>query len=533
MTDNKIVPSPFQKEIYKNIAREKGHLIVEALAGSGKTTSLIESFKFLPRGKKTIALAFNKSIQQELKSRAPSYIEASTFHSFGLRAIYKRFGQAIEIDNYKIDNIIKKLDNCSVRRDEPDLADNIKAAVEQCRNALIDYPSGIEKIIDQFGIDVCDMDPKEFISIVIKVLSKDKAQTDVIDYGDMCYFPYVYNLDLGCFQYVYCDEYQDLNRSQLYMAKKCCDPNGGRIIIFGDKWQDLYSWRGSDASMVEELKSLPDTKVLTLPISYRCPTKIVNLAKSWAKNMLATDWAIDGSIENIHLNKLYDEVKPGCFILSRTNAPLIKICLGLIRNNIKANIRGRDIGKQLGSLIKKSKKKTIPAFLTWLYDWKDKEVAKLRAKKISTDGVIDRVECLVNLCDEIHSLPEVKKKIDELFNETDEKNIVILSSVHRAKGLERDTVFLLRWTFRTWLDNVPHGMTEDEEMNIAYVAATRSKNRLVLVHKEPKKSFIDNCSVRRDIDDDKPYKGACIDPNTGDEYLGKNVPFIDLKNNIG
>jgi len=475
----KIVPSPFQKAIYYNVAKEKGHLIVEALAGSGKTTTLIESFKFVPRGKKTIALAFNKIIQEELKSRAPSYVEALTFHSLGLRAIKQRFG-AVTTDWYKIDNIIKDID----KKIEHDLADNIKATVEQCRNALIDHPKGIDALISQFGIDTCEMDRKEFILFVIKVLTKDKSITDIIDFGDMCYFPFVYNLNLGKYDYVYVDEYQDLNKAQLVMAKKCANPIGGRIIIFGDRYQDLYSWRGSDSTLVEELKEETDTKILTLPISYRCPVAITTLARSWARDIQPTTWAKQGSIDNITLTKLYQIIKPGCFVLSRTNAPLIKVCMALIRQGTRANIRGRDIGSQLSSLIKKSKKKQIPAFLKWLENWKDEEVEKLRAKKMNPENVLDRVECLTNLCDELSSLEEVKKKIDELFNDTDEKSIVILSSVHRAKGLEREVVYLLKWTFRAWLDNVPHGMTENEEMNIAYVAATRTKDALHLVHKD-------------------------------------------------
>jgi superfamily I DNA/RNA helicase len=80
-------------------------------------------------------------------------------------------------------------------------------------------------------------------------------------------------------------------------------------------------------------------------------------------------------------------------------------------------------------------------------------------------------------------LEEVRQKIDELFNDTDEKNIVILSTVHRAKGLEREDVFLLKWTFRAWFDKMHLLDKPNEECNIAYVGATRSKNRLFVVNR--------------------------------------------------
>src|SRR5271167_546946 len=83
--------SEYQKNIFRNVNKDTGHLIVEAYAGSAKTTSIVESFRYLPKGKKTLALAFNKIIQEELRSRAASYVEVFTFHSLGFRAIKQRF----------------------------------------------------------------------------------------------------------------------------------------------------------------------------------------------------------------------------------------------------------------------------------------------------------------------------------------------------------------------------------------------------------------------------------------------------------
>jgi superfamily I DNA/RNA helicase len=267
------------------------------------------------------------------------------------------------------------------------------------------------------------------------------------------------------------------------MTKKICDPNGGRIIAVGDENQALYSWRMADTSIIDEIKHQPKTKTLPLPISYRCPKKVIDLAKNWVPAITCPETAIDGEIKDICLNDLYKTAKPGCFVLSRTNAPLIKICMSFIHNNIKANIRGRDVGKQLNSLIRKSKKKQIPAFLKWLADWKDREVEKLIDKGINPDNVIDRAECLVNLCDECSKLEEVSDKIDELFNDVDENNIVILSTVHRCKGLQRDDVFVLRWTFRVWFDKMEYLDKPNEEANISYCAVTRTVKRLFVVHK--------------------------------------------------
>jgi DNA helicase II / ATP-dependent DNA helicase PcrA len=472
--------SEYQKNIFKSIAKDSGHLIVEAYAGSSKTTSAIESFKYVPKGKKTLALAFNKIIQEELRARSPSYIECFTFHSLGFRSIKQRFG-AVELDDNKVFNIVADILD---KKTEFDLINNICDTVAYCKYTLSDTPKQIENLILNFGIDTCEMDDDKFIKLVINTLGKNKALTSKIDFNDMCWLPFVYNLPLGQYDYVYVDEAQDLNKSQLVMARKASKTTSGRIIIIMDPNQALYSWRGADSTVVSSIKEDSTTKSLQLPISYRCPKQVIDLAKKWVPDIICPDTAPEGEVSDITIDKMYDVVDPGAFILSRTNAPMIKICMTLIKRGIKANIRGRDVGKQLNYLIKKSKKKQIPAFLKWLENWKDEEVERLLAKKINTDNVLDRYECLVSLCEEHKTLDEVSNKIDHLFDDTDEKNIVILSSVHRAKGLERDNVFILRWTFRQWLDDKLEFIEKpNEEANIAYVAATRAKKSLYIVRK--------------------------------------------------
>jgi len=471
--------SIFQKQIFKNIHYDMGHLIIEALAGSGKTSTIIESFKYVPKGKKVIALAFNKIIQKELSERAPARVECSTFHSLGFRGIKQKF-KTVEIDDNKVFNIVKELINS---KDEWDLISNIADTVAFCKYSLVDSPNGIEEIILDYGIDTCEMPIDEFTKLVIKTLAEDKKQTQKIDFNDMCWMPFVYDIPLGKYDYVYVDEFQDLNRSQVLMAQKVCNSVGGRMIFAGDFFQELYSWRGSDISLIKDLQKEETTKTLTLPITYRCPKKIVELVKPLVNNFMCAENAKEGTIEEISTNQMYKKAKPGCFILSRVNAPLIKICMTFIREGKKCNIRGRDIGKQLSGLIKKSKKKQVPAFLKWLEKWKDDEVGKLMAKGIKPDATLDKYECLVNLCEDANDLEAVKQQINELFDDSDEKNIIICGSVHSCKGLERDEVFLLKWTCRSWFDAIYDNEDKNEELNIAYVACSRSKDKLYLVNK--------------------------------------------------
>jgi DNA helicase-2/ATP-dependent DNA helicase PcrA len=70
-------PSKFQQKIYDFITDGKGNAVVSAVAGSGKTTTLLNALKLIPTNKRVLFLAFNKSIAKELQERVPEYTEYS------------------------------------------------------------------------------------------------------------------------------------------------------------------------------------------------------------------------------------------------------------------------------------------------------------------------------------------------------------------------------------------------------------------------------------------------------------------------
>ena len=96
--------SEYQKLIFLNVKNDLCHLVVTARAGSAKTTTIVESSKHIPRGKRALFCAFNKNIQEALKDKLPSYVETRTLHSIGFEACKKRF-PAITLNQYKTTNI--------------------------------------------------------------------------------------------------------------------------------------------------------------------------------------------------------------------------------------------------------------------------------------------------------------------------------------------------------------------------------------------------------------------------------------------
>lgn len=466
---SKLIWSEYQKAIFKDIRDGKGDTLISAVAGASKTTVLVEACKYVPKGKKILMCAFNKSIQMELKDRVGSYVETITLHSLGFRAIKQKFGN-VQVDNFKVSKIAQNLIG-----EDLDLAHEICRTVSLCKAHLIDTPERIENLIDEFDIETFHLEREDFIKIIIKVLSECKKDTKSIDYDDMVWFPFVYNLSVGKYDFIFVDECQDLSKNMVAMilgAKRI----GGRIIFCGDPKQSLYSFRGADSNSVSNIIKLTGAKTLPLSISYRCPKKIVELCNQYVPEMESAPNAKDGEIHDIKLSNIEKFAKPGCVVLSRTNAPTIKLAMQFIKHGIRANIKGRDIGENLGFLIKKSNKKTVDSFLSWIDKWYEKEVKRLAEKKYSTATLTDKYECLYGLCEGAKSIDDVKKNINDLFSDQDESNIVLFSTVHKFKGSQRKEVFLLDYTF--FADST------QEEKNVKYVSFSRSMDKLFFVKKD-------------------------------------------------
>ena len=466
--------SEYQKAIFREIAKGSGHVAIIARAGSSKTTVLVEGSRYLPRGGKYLMVAFNKDIAVELRQRVASYIETCTLHSLGFRAIKLAFGNVI-LENDKTRTIVS-----SIIGDDYDLWElnqSICKCVSLCKGYLFDTPKKIEELIDQFGIEIFDLKIEEFIAHVIKTLGLCKEQKNIIDFDDMIWFPFVYRLNVGKYDTVFVDEAQDLNSAQMAMALSAIKPNG-RIIICGDPSQAIYLFRGADSESIPNFIYKLKAKTLPLSITYRCPTSVVKLAQEIVPDIEAHESAPEGSVNHLDISQLIKTAKQGDFVISRTNAPLIKHCLAFLKAGIPANIKGRDVGANLLYFIKKSKAKTINKFIEYVNEWREIEIKRLLSEKKNTDITYDKSECLLNLCEGCLTIKDLKETIEKLFHDIDDSKKVIFSTTHKIKGLEANRVFVLVDTYRKG--------TNQEESNLFYVAITRSKSELYLVRKQLK-----------------------------------------------
>lgn len=460
--------SSYQKAIFDEVQNGKNNIVVEALAGSGKTSSLVESLKYVPSGLSWLLVAFNKKIADELKYRVTWGGEISTLHSLGLKSLFKTFPK-VSVDQNKVDDILLKL--LGKKKDNKEAYHSLTQAVRLSKGYLAHTFKEIDDVLDEHDIDCGDLERSKFINHVLFILDICKKQTDKVDFDDMVWLSNVIKTKVAKFDRVFVDEAQDLNFASMGLIQQTLKENS-KIIFFQDVNQAIYGWRGSNSQSVIEIQNQLNAKVLDLPITYRCPLFVVKEAQKLVPKLQAAPNAIEGKVSYISMSEMKKTAKPGCFILSRVNAPLISLVFTFLKQGIPANIQGRDLGNNLLSMIKTSRAKTIDKFQIYLKKWSQKEIKRLTDAGKDTEHILDKLDCFNALMENCNTIPELKSTIGKLFEDTDDHGRIVLSSTHRAKGFERDVVYMLLGTYR---------MTNQEEKNIKYVAITRSARELYYV----------------------------------------------------
>lgn len=470
-------PSKYQQAIFDWVNGDGKSLVVEALAGSGKTTTGVQMLKFVPRSQDTVYVAFNKHIADELKNRVPSHVRVMTYHSLGFSAVRNAYGN-VRLDEYKVDGLIDTfLDRYAHRHLYP----AIKHLVSLVKaNLTGTTPEELDILADRYGIEL-NGDRELIFLTVASVIVKAAKTTQVIDFDDMCWLPVYHNLATRKYDFIFIDEAQDTNKNQIALALMSVKKEG-RIVAVGDRYQSIYGFRGADVDAIPNLIENLGADTLPLSITYRCPkSHVANINTLFPEIPLeCAETAIDGELGEFTLSDFMREVRQGDMVLCRCNAPLVSPAFELIRRGIKAIIRGRDIGVNLVTIIRKMKPNDINDLNIKLREYCVKEVARLsdREKNSQAQALQDKVDTIYALMDGTDTITALEEKIELIFSD---QNIgVVFSSVHKAKGLEADTVYILEPNL------MPHPMAKRDwekaqERNIKYVAYTRSLNRLILV----------------------------------------------------
>lgn len=492
LTVGSIEWSEEQVAIIKWFSQTKtGNLIVAALAGTGKTFTITHGFKYAPE--QDIAyLVFNAKNRKEAEAKITDpRVDIMTLNACGKRCIGSVWRGSQPDDNVEFDRIERAFPNIP---EEAATATNRLVAF--AKNTFIGLPTVDQ--LTQLAIDrdincgLQDDDEKDAfpesklaeIALAAMKLAMEKDPANRHSFNDQVWLSVAMNWVRPSYDLVVVDETQDMNMPQLAMVRRLVRKTG-RCAVVGDQNQAIYGFRGAAQNGMDLMRDALNATTLPLTITRRCPKAVVQLAAQIVPTYRAADDAPEGELMSCNEVELMSRVKIGDAILSRANAPLMSICLQLLKRGTPARIEGRDIGKQLAGMVSKMKARSVPDFLRRLSRWEDKQLKRIKdtrgyeAKAAAIRDMADTLEAVAEGC---ASVDEIVLRIKSMFVNSDDasaKPAVVLSSVHKAKGLEWDNTFLLDWTFGARKAKTP--AEEQEEKNIRYVALTRSKRTLTRV----------------------------------------------------
>jgi DNA helicase II / ATP-dependent DNA helicase PcrA len=491
---------------------------------------------------KKAADEMRRRVARLLDLPSPSGLHVMTFHAFAFRLLKNNPGMAGLPERFQLWDTPEQRHVFSSRRmwwnEEKDILDIIAGAKERLLDAdgfasTIDRDDDVlheavkyfhvyqQALRDASAIDFADMVP-----LVVMAMNGSEAYRRSIT---------------NAFDHVLVDEYQDVNPGQVGLIDHFVN-DGVRLWAVGDDDQTLYAFRASDVRYILEFtKKYPNAVVHTLDRNYRSSPEIVLAGKRLIRQNRArfdkdyqptlaepgelvirgySSPAIEARQVALAISELVQrdcgaqdiavlyragaiglalqtflkemaipfEVRGGADLWQGTAAKLVIGSLYYLRDGDSAqamsrlgtNERGRILGDQLDQIrsvlrgefaascrnVQRIVSEAVPSRSP------DREKAEWRT-------VVDAVITLALSCS---SLDELEAKIAEQSKSlrSSPQHAVVLSTIHSAKGLEWDTVFMLGME-----DGVlPHANSEDieEERRVAYVGVTRAKRRLGLAY---------------------------------------------------
>lgn len=484
-------PTAEQAAIIARAAGGNENLLINALAGAAKTTTLVMLARALPL-QPMLCIAFNKRIAEEMHKRLPGHCESATVNSIGHRAWQKVVGPRLRVQTDKSFNILKEaVGALKDRGSMKDLFPQTLRAITLAKHngyvpgdapfkGLVEAEDFYEVAADAIGEDLSEVQ----MDLIDKVLMESIRQSynGVIDYDDQIYMSTLAGGIFPEFPVVLVDEAQDLSLLNHALLKRLVRH---RIIAVGDPFQSIYAFRGAASDSMRRLQDAFGMHALGLSISFRCPRAIVMRARSRAPHMQWFNGAPEGEIISLERWSQTD-VPDGAAIICRNNAPLFYMALRLIKSGRGVKLIGSDLGPGLVRLLKKVGKDGMSheQLTKAIEDWEAEAKAKAKASRHA--AIADRADCLRVFADFGTSFAEALRYAEHLFSTS---GPIQLLTGHKAKGLEWDTVFHLdpwrvpsKWAAKRAAEGDTGAM--EQERNLEYVIITRAKSRLVEVTME-------------------------------------------------
>ncbi|GGH72034.1 UvrD-helicase domain-containing protein [Phaeocystidibacter marisrubri] len=558
-----------QKNIFDFVENQSGHGIIDAVAGAGKTTTIMECAKFVKDKRKILFCAFNNSISNDIAQKFHNLglneVTVKTIHALGRQIIQdnNNTGQPIKLIQSKYRDILKSpeiidqlepiykklLEINDIEFDEFDDKKNFAAnnLIYSINTRLIEinqkYRSTLSKdnlsefisLVTHFGIfNEIELTKENFNleiqcyfeahRIVLQAGNSLSERSMIIDFTDMLYLPYEWKLQPNNkFEFLFIDECQDLSKSQFAVAAKY-GHREGRILAVGDPSQSIYGFTGADIESFQRVKDFTKAKQLPLTTCFRCPKKVIELAKTIRTDISGSKQE-EGTVTSIHFEDVVKLAKPGDLIISRLRSPIIILVFSFIDKNIKVQIHQDEVTEiinEIKNIFKVEElnivistlpngfeqlKQSVTRRWNYIIEKNAQRIMDSTERKIYIETEHDYLNTKLTFLSkkyiqwksQCETMNDILKVIKEYIS--DSANPIKLSTIHRAKGLENERVFIINYDELPYFRIQQKDWEKTQEVNLKYVAITRALNDLFLIESE----MIETMEIEESLFDNLPF----------------------------
>lgn len=435
--------SPTQLKIIND--NETKHIVVVAGPGSGKTRVLVHKLASLllmedVKHEQLLMVTFSRAAATEFKKRllklignAANYIEIKTFHSY----CFDLLGKVGSLE--KSDAILEKT---------------------------------IEKIKSR------EVEPSRITKTVLVI-----------------------------------DEAQDMDEDEFKLIKTLMEHNEEmRVIAVGDDDQNIYEFRGASSKYLQQFIQVNKATKHELVENFRSKSNLVDFTNQFVKKIrhrlkdtpIIAKQSDNGKIKVVHYASgnliaplvhdiLTAELTGTTCVLTKTNEEALQIIGLLLKNEMPAKLIQTNDGFSLYNLLE------VRFFLSQLnladdtFIISDDFWASAKRELINRFRNSTKLEVCNNIIKDFEMTNPKKKyksdleifiresKLEDFFNENGET--IFVSTIHKAKGMEFDNVFLMLENFNA---------ETDEAKRQLYVAMTRAKQNLTI---HLNSNFLDDLSA--------------------------------------
>lgn len=474
----------------QHILEARGDLKINAVAGSGKTTTLVALAGSLPPSNKILYLAFNRTVRDEARTRfneaGLERVQVETAHSLAYRTVVRR--QKLTLTNsYKPYELARQLD---IKTKDPEVRYLLATHTLKYLQLYLNSEADNLRSINYAG-SLTDPKARNFA---------DRFAGDLVGYAEKL-IGFIENGQIPCLHDYYLKKYQ-LSKPKIpfdhLLFDEGQDASGvmldvllsqkARKVIVGDVHQQIYAWRQA----VNSLEKVP-FPTYELSTSFRFGDEIAEMARrvlAW-KQLLPTP----GMLTNLRGCGGQGATTHSKAILARSNLFLLDRAIQSLHadETVKMWFEGN-----LTAYTFAADGTSIFDVLSLQQDRPD----KVRDPLLKSLGSFSKLEEYLEKAEdpELAMITEMVRKYgDELpvfIRQLKDRQVapekrfeaaMIFSTVHRSKGLEYESVELTE-DFITY-DKLLRTLAEaedfkvarlNEEINLLYVAMTRAKKQLWL-----------------------------------------------------